>query len=1112
MNNQSPSPSSSYIVVERKRIEIKQTLKIPTGGNLDAASITADDLLVIRTAIAAALGVPLEAIIVNSVRDTNDRRRRLRGGLQSRRKLNGGGLAIDFVVVIWLESNMEADEHTNITGSVEQKMENIASGSSDGSGNNTNSSSTGISFGNSLLKGMVAELTGVPVEDVVLETTSPSKTVETVQVSIPVSQDASLSLADDLQQKEKKDNKDGSKRGMEDDGSDVPSPSSIANSYHLSTSPSSMMDTEEKEHDDDSIDTPSSSSDQKYLVVQSSSPSSIVSATTTPSSSTVKIKPSTPSPAIVVASDDDFETSRTTSPSSSSSSSSSSSPIGTPSPSAAAVVHDDKTYHNAAAPSVAAIQSNSNDANLANFTNVSSVVPAVNTTDGMSTILSMLFFVPILVVAIIVIVLVCVRHRQQRSRKDPSDILLQWIMGLNNFNYHHKEPVVIAKVIEAANTTCTLSEGSPLNAQSSQRWKQTKKSVIECMECAPIESPECRYVKESITRMEKTLKQHLQALSEYSSSGKVAVAMNQGISVIQQDSKKVINVSMHYLTSLRMKRAPPAFTETLVKDVLPAQLLTLNHVMKWRLRVRDLITGSGSGSGRTSSKLITSFLVPDVPMDMVLGAGTTESSSYHMTLPPPRKGIIKVIELAEVRQALEASLVSMTEAEQYIDTLKHFHASGREFVTEMFHDIEQLVVVQIQSLIREEERSRMQCLSLVGALDKTSMQLRAMLSSIQQEVVIIAHKVEHTEEEPMRKGKKTTNEKRRRFNSSAVVAPWFSSLQNDVGQTNQEKETTTATTATTATTSKTSSSLHCLSNAVESVSYRLWISLLSEQRTAYEVSAIRTLQSMWRRTRIRRTFLERTRSMVFDDRLEKEKNEQVDMDCSKRNVIGAVLSEMVYAVECHDFLHGMEKEYVILQKQLPALKKMAKKMMMKKNGVVEKTQMIVKKTQWISAEVKKRIESIRTHHHERHLRVPQWKNASRNTMGYDVTVLEMKIADRFMCLLHAISLYQEQVEEEEQKEEETTATTQQQQTMLQQTKEQTITNDDLRDKRVEEERRTTDTKKYRRHFLHIGVERIRLLFKKGLDHISLPEEVLWRLFEKLKIPLVDFKRIFHELW
>ena len=193
-SNSSPSPAPKLFIV-KKKIEIKQTLKIPTGGNLNASTVTEDDILNIRKAIAKTLGLPLSAIVINSIRDSN--RRRLHSGndikyvknSQSlrgirRRQLGNGGLSIDFAVIIWIETNDDQEEMKNVTGIVEQKMNKIANVNNGGDASTSTNGKdvTGTNF----LKDMVSDLTGVPINEIVLETTTPTTTVETVEVSVSV--------------------------------------------------------------------------------------------------------------------------------------------------------------------------------------------------------------------------------------------------------------------------------------------------------------------------------------------------------------------------------------------------------------------------------------------------------------------------------------------------------------------------------------------------------------------------------------------------------------------------------------------------------------------------------------------------------------------------------------------------------------------------------------------------------------------------------------------------------------------------------------------------------------------------------------------------------------
>jgi hypothetical protein len=246
---------------------------------------------------------------------------------------------------------------------------------------------------------------------------------------------------------------------------------------------------------------------------------------------------------------------------------------------------------------------------------------------------------------------------------------------------------------------------------------------------------------------------------------------------------------------------------------------------------------------------------------------------------------------------------------------------------------------------------------------------------------------------------------------------------------------------------------------------------------------------MWRKKKMIFSLNTIQNKYTVKEKRKKIQHQIMEEKKEKFNIIESVVSEIAVALECVEKLEQIEIE--------------------------------INDTLLSESQIQHFMELIQKGHHRHHHLYPLWNHASScQQVGYAVNVMEMKITDQLVQMLHEKSKQKIEKKNKSKKKKENR-------------NESPINwrnNDNDNDKDIDEDARVeiiqnnnndkhvapsvisaVDIQKYRVYFRHIGKERIQKLFNKGKDHVSLPEEVLWRLFNKLCIPREAFDEIFLEL-
>merc|ERR1712166_680624 len=235
----------------------------------------------------------------------------------------------------------------------------------------------------------------------------------------------------------------------------------------------------------------------------------------------------------------------------------------------------------------------------------------------------------------------------------------------------------------------------------------------------------------------------------------------------------------------------------------------------------------------------TTFLIPDLPNDMKakenhnmkeneeneenekelvinIKSMTTSASTSSFQTNPISISVIKSSEYNNVCQALLASQKQMQEAIYSMKKLKHFHKSGRLYVKNMLKQINELVSEQSQALIEGQS--------------KTAIQLKEMLSSVQNDVLQIVTQLDK---------KQKRNIKTKNKISSSSVSPSLVMMPNIHFNTKIETSTSVV-----------DNTIDILYQEANTVAARVWLNLLSNQQKTFEHIAAKKLQSMWRKKKM----------------------------------------------------------------------------------------------------------------------------------------------------------------------------------------------------------------------------------------------------------------------
>ena len=686
--------------------------------------------------------------------------------------------------------------------------------------------------------------------------------------------------------------------------------------------------------------------------------------------------------------------------------------------------------------------------------------------------LLLLFFALFFCIAIVA-TLIKLRTHQQKNQKEPADILLAWIRQLNNKETQEQDRDKIMVVVNESTTN----------------------------NCTSIESGECLLIKQQINQLEEKLTDRLIILNQFCISSELTKQLNNGLKAVQNDAKLVIHKTVEYFFKLKNKKAPLQFTSCLINSILPSQLLVLAYVCKWRIRVRDSFSSGENHQDATEEQNLTNgkqrqkrttFLIPDLPNDMKakenhnmkeneeneendkelvinIKSMTTSASTSSFQTNPISISVIKSSEYNNVCQALLASQKQMQEAIYSMKKLKHFHKSGRLYVKNMLKQINELVSEQLNELQKEKDKVKEQSQALIEGQSKTAIQLKEMLSSVQNDVLQIVTQLDK---------KQKRNIKTKNKISSSSVSPSLVMMPNKHFNTKIETSTSVV-----------DNTIDILYQEANTVAARVWLNLLSNQQKTFEHIAAKKLQSMWRKKKMIFSLNTIQNKYTVKEKRKKIQHQIMEGKKEKYNIIESVVSEIAVALECVEKLEQIEIE--------------------------------INDTLLSESQIQHFMELIQKGHHRHHHLYPLWNHASScQQVGYAVNVMEMKITDQLVQMLHEKSKQKSEKKNKSKKKKENR-------------NESPINwrnNDNDNDKDIDEDARVeiiqnnnndkhvapsvisaVDIQKYRVHFRHIGKERIQKLFNKGKDHVSLPEEVLWRLFNKLCIPREAFDEIFLEL-
>ena len=407
-------------------------------------------------------------------------------------------------------------------------------------------------------------------------------------------------------------------------------------------------------------------------------------------------------------------------------------------------------------------------------------------------ILLVLWYVAI--VATVLGIAVLAKHLVNKYKATPSSVLSKWIHAI------HLEKQEMAS-----------KESTPL------------------LRPTCLESTQVTCVRRTISTMELKLTRHLQALSNFSESAKMAQQLTASLKQLQDSAKQIIFLSTDYLRVLSSKNAEKMFTNFIVQEVLPAQLLTLKLVVKWRIRVLD------STGGR--------FVVPNLPADMLPISEYNAHQHHALETLPGKKSIIQNKEYNLVMTALAGSHTSLVKTAKRIASLNEFHQSGRGYVVGMVRNAHALIAVQMQQLknSKNNEVSHMQ--HYVDSQETTGMQLRVMLTTIQDDAIDLVEMISMSSGSNSNSRPGNTNKYLRHSSAVAPLATAGNKESDSISERSNEEQDDTKI-------QEMVPSENVLKKLSETIVQRLWLRLLLQQKERNETTAARKLQSIWRKQRI----------------------------------------------------------------------------------------------------------------------------------------------------------------------------------------------------------------------------------------------------------------------
>jgi hypothetical protein len=427
-------------------------------------------------------------------------------------------------------------------------------------------------------------------------------------------------------------------------------------------------------------------------------------------------------------------------------------------------------------------------------------------------------------ITVLLIIIVLIKEYYRKKTLTPSEEVTKWIYEINN-NYE--------------------SDSNYHNASN--------------------ESLEIKIIKKKLNNVALKLENYLQALCQHSKSAEAAAKLGLGFKKIQKQSKEIIHLCVDYILVLLTRNANKKYTSFIVNIVLPAELIALKYISKWRIRIIDSI---GTRKGETS------FLVPTLPLNMRSKRNAVHQqdieimknmkifntkkkkdtaclvdNSYDMknqmeTL-PELSSIIKRDEYKKVITSLLHSQILMNKTKKGIvreiqrdeDTSS---SSSKEYIIPLMNNLNTLIKSQINHLNRVMKNQIYFTTILNKSLVDTKKQLFIMLNTIEHDIRnIIDTNILHDEI------KNRSCSRKRLFGcygngcQSSTVAP-FVDIDNVTKEEENKENNLNINMASTTT----------LADLSKTISTRIWLKLLSKQRYTFECAAARRIQSLWRREKI----------------------------------------------------------------------------------------------------------------------------------------------------------------------------------------------------------------------------------------------------------------------